>query len=140
MKIRSVSRHFAIAGAMTLGLAACASAYTGGGEAGVLTDTRGMTVYVFDKDTANSGTSVCAGPCAAKWPPVPADAISGAGVGAIDRADGMRQATRGGRPLYYFAGDQAAGERKGDGLGGVWHVVSGTARPASKGGYGGGGY
>ena len=26
-------------------------------------------------------------------------------------------------PLYYYIEDKAAGDRKGDGKGGVWHVV-----------------
>ena len=32
---------------------------------GVLADTAGMTLYAFDKDVANSGKSVCNGPCGA---------------------------------------------------------------------------
>ena len=32
-----------------------------------------MTLYVFDRDTAGSGKSVCNGPCATNWPPLMAD-------------------------------------------------------------------
>lgn len=32
----------------------------------------------------------------------------------------------GGRPLFYFAGDTAGGPANGDGVGGVWHVYTGT--------------
>ena len=39
---------------------------------GVLVDGKGMTVYTFDKDTANSGKSACTDRCAENWPPVPA--------------------------------------------------------------------
>ena len=30
-----------------------------------------MTLYVFDKDAAGSGKSVCNGGCATNWPPLP---------------------------------------------------------------------
>lgn len=33
------------------------------------------------------------------------------------------------RPLYNYAGDTAPGDRKGDGLGGVWHLYTGQTRP-----------
>src|SRR5690242_16568876 len=36
---------------------------------GMLVDSKGMTVYTFDKDTANSGKSACTGGCAENWPP-----------------------------------------------------------------------
>ncbi len=35
-----------------------------------LVDQRGMTLYVFDKDS--SGKSACNGPCAVNWPPLAA--------------------------------------------------------------------
>ena len=53
----------------------------------------------------------------------------GAGLDAEDFAsitrddDGATQVTFYGQPLYYFAGDTAAGETKGQGLGGKWYVV-----------------
>lgn len=40
----------------------------------VLTSENGMTLYVFDKDSA--GKSACNGPCAANWPPLAASASS----------------------------------------------------------------
>lgn len=33
------------------------------------------------------------------------------------------------KPLYNFAGDTAPGDRKGDGLGGVWHLYTGQVQP-----------
>jgi predicted lipoprotein with Yx(FWY)xxD motif len=33
--------------------------------------------------------------------------------------------TYGGKPLYHFAGDTAAGDTKGQGLNGLWFVVRG---------------
>src|SRR4051812_9357878 len=38
----------------------------------VVTDSAGMTLYRFDKDTAEPPKSTCDGDCATAWPPVPA--------------------------------------------------------------------
>ena len=43
-------------------------------QKGVLVNDKGLTVYTFDRDVANSGKSVCNGDCAVKWPPVMAGA------------------------------------------------------------------
>ena len=100
----------------------------------------GRTLYFFANDTA--GVSRCTGGCASQWPPltVAADATpAGAGVAgslaAIMREDGSHQVALDGKPLYYFAGDTAAGDENGDGLGGVWSV----ARPGLAGAVPGGG-
>jgi predicted lipoprotein with Yx(FWY)xxD motif len=96
----------------------------------ILTDATGKTVYLFTKDTT-AGQSACSGDCAASWPPVPASADMmslPAGVpgtlGSIDRDDGVKQLTYNDIPLYYFAADKAAGDTAGQGVGGVWFVVS----------------
>ena len=91
----------------------------------VLVDSKGMTVYTTDKDTANSGKSSCAGPCATNWPPVQAaDAQPAAPYSAITRDDGSKQLTYKGKPLYTFAKDKKAGDKTGDKLMGAWHVVT----------------
>jgi len=89
---------------------------------GALADATGRTVYTFDKDQASK--SNCSGGCLAQWPAFVAkpDAVAKGEFGLID-ADGARQWTVNGKPLYYFAGDAKAGDRNGDGKGGVWHVV-----------------
>lgn len=93
---------------------------------GVLADASGRTVYTFDKDEANK--SNCAGGCLAKWPAFVAKADAKAtGEFGIIEANGMRQWTVNGKPLYYFAGDAKPGDRTGDGMGGVWHVVNGKS-------------
>jgi hypothetical protein len=52
---------------------------------------------------------------------------------AITRDDGARQWAVNGKPLYFFAADVNAGEAKGDGKGGVWHVIrSENKRSATK--------
>ena len=48
-------------------------------------------------------------------------------MGTSPRADGTRQVTYDGHPLYYFAGDKAPGDVKGQGIhnfGGGWYVVA----------------
>jgi predicted lipoprotein with Yx(FWY)xxD motif len=91
----------------------------------------GKAVYTFDKDAV--GTTTCYGDCAAKWPPYLVGAaddvnqlklgVTGT-TGTIVRADGGIQMTYDGMPLYFYASDSnASGDVKGDGVGGVWHVV-----------------
>jgi predicted lipoprotein with Yx(FWY)xxD motif len=90
---------------------------------GVLADAAGMTVYTFDKDAPNK--SNCAGGCLAAWPAFMAKpgAAPKGDFGLIDAAGGAKQWTVKGKPLYYFASDTKAGDRSGEGVGGVWHVV-----------------
>ncbi len=90
----------------------------------------GLTLYKWSMDTP--GVSKCKDQCATRWPPLTVTsgqkATGGTGVtGALDlisRADGAMQVTYRGAPLYFFQGDQAAGDTKGNGVGGTWSVVS----------------
>jgi predicted lipoprotein with Yx(FWY)xxD motif len=90
----------------------------------------GMTLYTFDNDS--NGQSACSGGCVENWPPFTLEdgeeATAGEGVtgeiGSITREDGAKQVTYDGSPLYYYAGDQAAGDANGDGVGGVWHIAT----------------
>jgi len=94
-------------------------------EGGVLVGANGMTLYIFDKDTAGSGKSVCNGQCATNWPPLmaaDADAASG-DYSLITRDDGKKQWALKGKPLYYWAKDTKPGDMTGDGVLGAWHVV-----------------
>ena len=57
------------------------------------------------------------------------EAMAGEGVdatllGTITRDDGSTQVTYNGWPLYYFQDDAAPGDTNGQGLGGVWFLVS----------------
>jgi predicted lipoprotein with Yx(FWY)xxD motif len=89
----------------------------------------GRTVYAFDKDTPGSGTSACTGDCQTKWPAVTTDSASPKAdgvtgdVGTITRADGTKQVTLAGMPLYMYAADSHAGDVTGQGVGGLWWVV-----------------
>ena len=90
---------------------------------GVMVDSANMTLYTFDKDTANSGKSVCNGPCAALWPPVAATGHESGDYSAITRDDGSKQLAYKGKPVYLFAKDQKPGDMLGDNVKDVWHVI-----------------
>ncbi|WP_413438808.1 hypothetical protein ACFDAU_04445 [Sulfuriferula sp. GW1] len=106
-----------------LAFAGCASYQPAMMSGGVLTDSAGMTLYTFDKDTANSGKSACYGPCAALWPPAAATGSLGGDYSAITRDDGTRQLAYKGKPVYLFAKDQKPGDKLGDNVKDVWHVI-----------------
>ena len=103
-----------------------------------------MSVYLFTKDTKDSGTSACTGSCIAAWPPVltgsAAPAVEGVTgkVGTIPTPDGKKQLTINGMPVYYFAKDRAPGDITGQGVGNVWYLVNpagGMITSAAGGGY-----
>jgi predicted lipoprotein with Yx(FWY)xxD motif len=104
----------------------------------IVVDAAGRTLYRFDHDTVGAATSACTGNCALTWPPdtvtgTPSAAAGVTGVlGVITRSDGGRQLTIDGHPVYHYSGDSAAGDTNGNGIGGIWHVVSAT--PAAAGG------
>jgi predicted lipoprotein with Yx(FWY)xxD motif len=113
----------------------------------IVVDSKGMTVYMFDKDTQGSGESSCTGGCLEAWPPVVAESDSPAvdgvtgDVATITRDDGTVQVTLDGWPLYYWQGDAAAGDVAGQGVQDVWWVLAPdgskieTAAPAALNGY-----
>lgn len=97
-----------------------------------LTDAEGRTLYIFTPDA--QGDPTCSGDCAANWPALTAEASAGAGVdesllGTAPGVDGATQVTYNGWPLYYFAGDPAAGDVNGQGVGGVWFVIGPDGEP-----------
>src|SRR5690554_4515282 len=83
---------------------------------GVLVDESGMTLYIFDKDIADSGQSSCYDGCATNWPPAEAaaDAQADGDYTIIERKDGTRQWAYRGQPLYTYIKDNKAGDRTGD--------------------------
>jgi predicted lipoprotein with Yx(FWY)xxD motif len=79
------------------------------------------TLYIFEKDT--KGTSACNGACAAYWPPlltsgkpVVLAGVDHSLVGTTTRADGSKQVTYNGWPVYTFIGDKQPGQTSGEGL------------------------
>lgn len=95
-----------------------------------ITGEDGKTLYLRTSDPA--GGSSCTAACATTWPPFTLDAgetvKAGAGVtGALTtfvRSDGKTQVLINGHAVYYYAGDSAAGDSTGQGIAGVWFVVS----------------
>ena len=91
----------------------------------MLTAQNGMTVYVFDKDAG--GTPSCYDSCAKKWPPYLVKGRGkkmGEGWASVKRKDGSAQWTYDGKPLYFYSDDKKKGDKTGDGVGGLWHIVS----------------
>lgn len=106
-----------------------------------LTGPSGRALYLWVADSM--GKSNCSGACASAWPPLSAKSspiasggVNAADLGTITRADGSKQVTYDGHPLYYFAGDSGPGMITGQGnddFGAKWWLVapSGTAITAS---------
>lgn len=111
--------------------AAGAEMKTASSSAGqIVVDSKGMSLYIFTKDVKDSGTSACTGACLQAWPVFTTtsdapgvDGVTGT-VGTIATPDGKKQVTLNGMPLYYYAKDKAAGDVTGQGVGGVWYLVS----------------
>ncbi|MGW8331823.1 SCO0930 family lipoprotein [Streptomyces sp. NPDC055897] len=105
----------------------------------VVTDSAGFTLYRFDKDTASPPKTNCEGDCAKAWPAVPADGVTAAAgtdaskLGSVTRADGTRQLTIGGWPMYRYAKDVNPGDTNGQNLGGTWHAAAPDGKKASAG-------
>ena len=111
--------------ASTLGLASNAKV----GQQ-ILVDSTGHTVYLFVPDGASTASRV---PAAIKalWPPVTSSGSPTAGAGldqgkvAVEvQSDGTRQVAYNGHLLYTFARDTAPGDAHGQGLAGIWYVLS----------------
>jgi predicted lipoprotein with Yx(FWY)xxD motif len=98
----------------------------------ILVDPRGRSLYLFEKDTGPKST--CSGACASAWPPFRTSGKPKAGsgvtaslLGTTTRSDGNDEVTYNGHPLYYYAGDQKAGDTNGQDLnqfGAPWYVLS----------------
>jgi len=83
----------------------------------------GLTLYTFDVDDA--GVSNCFGGCLGTWPAFTTEMESlNAPFGIHIRPDGVKQVTLNDEPLYFFIGDRAEGDITGNGLGGVWHIIT----------------
>jgi predicted lipoprotein with Yx(FWY)xxD motif len=101
----------------------------------VLFDGRGFVLYAFTKDRR---ASACSGACARAWPPyiVRGAVHAGAGVKAsllrtVRRANGSRQVTYAGRPLYFYVGDRKPGQilcQNVSEFGGLWLIVRPSGR------------
>jgi len=93
----------------------------------VLAAANGQVVYTYGKDSKGSAPA-CTGSCATTWPPLTgkplasqADKLPGT-LGTVSDANGAKQVTYNGLPLYTFKGAKAFATT-GDGVGGEWHVI-----------------
>jgi predicted lipoprotein with Yx(FWY)xxD motif len=91
-----------------------------GGDAGtVLVDSKGFTLYYFEKDK-KGGSSTCYGACAGGWPPLTTEGapkgmsgVQASKLGTTKRSDGTMQVTYAGWPLYTYVADTKPGEDNG---------------------------
>ena len=124
----------AVGAGLAMGSPAAGQATVASGSSGlgrIVVDSRGRTLYLFEKDAR--GSSACSGVRAVYWPPLltkgTPTAIKGARrslLGSIRRADGSRQVTYAGHPLYVFSGDPKRGQTNGEGLtdfGASWYAL-----------------
>ena len=167
-----MTRYGRIAGLVAVVALALATAACGGGSGGstsapepaaasgtahvattdlgdILVDDKGMTLYLFEKDT--NGTSSCDAACASEWPPLtvtgspaPGGGVDDAKLATVSRPGGSLQVTYNGHPLYLYSGDTKPGDTAGEAsqaFGAEWYAVSGSGDPVEKksagGGYGG---
>jgi len=89
----------------------------------VMRDQGGMALYHYDLDA--EGQSRCVDACSKSWPPVIATdgASSVVGEWKTIKRGSARQWTFRGKPIYTYAKDTPGGT-KGDGVGGVWHLLA----------------
>jgi predicted lipoprotein with Yx(FWY)xxD motif len=112
--------------------AASAGATVSVSTAGYLVGPTGLALYEYDKDTT-PGSSACTADCATNWPALTVatgeSVVAGSGVDQADFAtftrtdDSTTQVTYYAKPLYYFAGDQAAGDTNGASVSPSWHLA-----------------
>jgi predicted lipoprotein with Yx(FWY)xxD motif len=90
---------------------------------GYMVDRTGRSLYVFDQDRPN--VSTCYRACERLWPPLMADLDDEPfeEFTITERADGARQWAWRGKPLYFWPSDKRPGDRTGDNVNGVWHLV-----------------
>lgn len=100
-----------------------------GASKSILTNAQGLTLYYRTSDAPPS--TVCSGGCAGVWPPlvmsgssVPAGAASLPGKLTVVADANGNQLEYNGHPLYTYSGDSGPDQANGEGIGGVWHVVT----------------
>ena len=101
-----------------------------------LVDGQGRTLYLWDAD--HGPRSTCTAACAQAWPPLTttgapkaSGAVKSSLLGTATRADGSREVTYAGHPLYTYAGDTRPGQTTGEGsdsFGAPWWTVTTAGR------------
>jgi len=101
-----------------------------------LVDGQGRTLYLWDAD--HGPKSTCTAACAQAWPPLTTTAapkatgaVKSSLLGTAPRADGSREVTYAGHPLYTYTGDTGPGQTAGEGsdaFGAPWWTVTTAGR------------
>lgn len=106
-----------------------ATATVNGTSETILTNSQGLTLYYRTSDVPPS--TVCSGGCARAWPLLvvsgsgaPASAASLPGKLTVVTDANGKQVEYNGHLLYTYSGDTGPGQTTGEGVGGVWHVVT----------------
>ena len=115
----------------TLALIGCGDTYSSGDTtsntksiksltrtANFLTDTNGMSLYTFDKDTLNK--SNCDAACQKIWPLFEGANTTSEDIKVLEGTDHLAYRKH---PLYHFVNDNAVGDVNGDNIKDVWHLV-----------------
>jgi predicted lipoprotein with Yx(FWY)xxD motif len=113
------------------GAATLAVKNLGGDVGSVLVDSKGFTLYYFEKD--KGGKSACYGACAEGWPPLSTEGaakgmsgVQASKLGTSKRKDGTTQVTYAGWPLYTYVADTKPGEDNGTDVkafGATWYPL-----------------
>lgn len=100
-----------------------------------LVNQTGFTLYYYSNDSKGGGASTCSDECAALWRPFYAASLSlpeslrSIDFSTITRADGSKQTTFKGWPLYLYSRDTAPRDTWGSQKDGLWHVVDPSNQP-----------
>ena len=104
----------------------------------VLVNGRGLTLYVFTRDSRKADRCVAISGCTGVWPVLKTGAKPSAGpgvkrtlLGTIKLRNGTQQVTYAGHPLYTYIADSGPGETDYVGtpeFGGRWYALSPAGR------------
>ena len=97
----------------------------------VVSSDGGVTMYMYEPD-GTAKTSTVPAAIRSNWPAVVAsdpanvkiEGLDPSKLGVAPQPDGAKQLTFNGHLLYKYVGDAVAGDANGQGLGGIWFVLS----------------
>lgn len=95
----------------------------------ILTDSTGRSLYFQARDVPNTGAVANLGEVGRFYPPFYAETVDGGNginiseFGYLSRADGQRQTTFRGWPLYYYINDRNPGDAKSQGANNITFLV-----------------
>ncbi|MGI5505653.1 COG4315 family predicted lipoprotein [Lentzea sp. CA-135723] len=100
----------------------------------ILADQTGRTLYAFTKD--ENKPAECDADCIAVWPALTsqskADVADGADGELVSQEDESSQVVYGKWPVYYYVGDQVAGDVNGQGVDEEWFAIAADGKLVKK--------